>query len=56
MAEGTSNSTDYEKEISDLPIFQKKFFGDKMYIFVCTEQACLSPVSSVEEAFYLIDC
>ena len=44
-----------EKEISNLPIFEKKFFGDKMYIFVCTEQACLSPVSSVDEAFYLIN-
>ena len=44
-----------KKEISTLPIFEKKFFGDKMYIFVCTEQACLSPVSGVHEAFYLIN-
>jgi uncharacterized protein YyaL (SSP411 family) len=44
-----------EKEISELPVFQKKFFGDKMYIFVCTEKACLSPVNSVHEAFHLID-
>ena len=44
-----------EKEISDLPIFEKKFFEDKMYIFVCTEQACMSPVSGVDEAFNLIN-
>jgi len=44
-----------KKEISELPIFEKKFFADKMYIFVCTEQACLSPVSSVAEALRLIN-
>ncbi len=44
-----------QKEISDLPIFEKKIFADKMYIFVCTEQACLSPVSSVAEALRLIN-
>jgi hypothetical protein len=44
-----------QKEISELPIFEKKFFADKMYIFVCTEQACLSPVSGVEEALCLIN-
>lgn len=43
-----------EKEISDLPIFGKKIFGDKLYIFVCTEQACLSPVNSVEEALRIL--
>jgi uncharacterized protein YyaL (SSP411 family) len=42
-----------EQEAAVLPVFEKKFFGGKMYIFVCTEQACLSPVSSAEEAFYL---
>ncbi len=44
-----------QKKISELPIFEKKFFADKMYIFVCTEQACLSPVSSVTEALRLIN-
>ena len=44
-----------EKEISYLPLFENKFFGDKMYIFVCTERACLSPVSSVDEGFRLIN-
>ena len=44
-----------QKEISELPIFEKKFFADKMYIFVCTEQACLSPVSTVTGALQLIN-
>ena len=39
-----------QKEISELPILEKKYFADKMYIFVCTEQACLSPVEGVKEA------
>jgi len=44
-----------QKEISDLPILENKFFADKMYIFVCSEQACLSPVSSAGEALSLIN-
>ena len=44
-----------EKEISELPLLEKKFFDGKLYIFVCTEQACLSPVSSVGEAIGLIN-
>ncbi len=44
-----------QKEIFELPIFEKKFFAGKMYIFVCTEEACLSPVSSVEAAFRLVN-
>jgi len=44
-----------KKEISNMPILQKKFFDGNLYIFVCSEQACLSPVSSVSEAFKLID-
>jgi uncharacterized protein len=43
-----------KKEICELPVMEKKFFGGKFRIFVCTEQACLSPVTSVEEAFQLI--
>ncbi len=43
-----------EKEICELPILEKKLFGSNLSIFVCTEQACLSPVSSVREAFNLI--
>ena len=43
-----------QKEISELPILEKKFFEGKMHIFVCTEQACLSPVNSVQEALYLL--
>jgi uncharacterized protein YyaL (SSP411 family) len=42
------------KKISEMPILEKKFFEDKMYIFVCSEQACLSPVSSVEQALTLL--
>jgi len=44
-----------QKEIFELPILEKKFFADKMYIFVCTEQACLSPVHSVEEVLVILD-
>ena len=43
-----------QKEISEMPILEKKFFTDKLYIFVCSGQACLSPVSSVDEAFQLL--
>ena len=39
-----------QKEISEIPIVEKKYFADKMSIFVCTEQACLPPVSSINEA------
>jgi uncharacterized protein YyaL (SSP411 family) len=39
----------------ELPVLEKKFFAGKMYIFVCSEQACLSPVSSVEAALSLIN-
>lgn len=39
-----------QKEISELPILEKKYFAGKMYIFVCTEQACLSPVDSIKKA------
>lgn len=44
-----------EKEIFELPILEKKYFADKMYTFVCSEQACLSPVSTVNEALQLIN-
>ena len=44
-----------QKKISEIPILEKKIFTDKMYIFVCSEQACLSPVSSVDEALRLVD-
>ncbi|MES2701386.1 MAG: thioredoxin domain-containing protein [Bacteroidota bacterium] len=43
-----------EKEISDLPILEKKYLGGGLAIFVCTEQACLAPVNSVHGAFSLI--
>jgi uncharacterized protein YyaL (SSP411 family) len=44
-----------QKEISEMPLLEKKFFADKMYIFVCSGQACLAPVTSVEEAFRLLE-
>jgi uncharacterized protein YyaL (SSP411 family) len=44
-----------EKEISELPIAEKKYFADKLLIFVCTEKACLSPVSGAEAALQLIE-
>ncbi|MFI5195760.1 MAG: thioredoxin domain-containing protein, partial [Chitinophagales bacterium] len=44
-----------QKEISELPFLEKKFFADKMYIFVCSEHACLSPVNSVGAAFQLLN-
>ena len=44
-----------EKEIFNLSILEKKFFAGKMHIFVCSEQACLSPVNSVGEALYLLN-
>ncbi len=44
-----------DKSEYDIPILEKKFFDGKMYIFVCSEQACLSPVSSVEAVLSLIN-
>ena len=44
-----------QKEISELPVLEKKFFADKMYIFVCTQQACLSPLESVKEALSIFN-
>ena len=43
------------KKISELPIIEKKYFAGKMLIFVCSENACLSPVSTVNEAFSLVN-
>jgi uncharacterized protein YyaL (SSP411 family) len=36
-----------------LPIFEKKYLGGKLQVFVCTEQACLPPVNTVEDAVLL---
>jgi uncharacterized protein YyaL (SSP411 family) len=44
-----------EKEISDLPVLEKKVFDSNLYIFVCSEQECLMPVNSVGDAFNLIN-
>jgi uncharacterized protein YyaL (SSP411 family) len=44
-----------EKEISEVPILRKKYFDGNLSIFVCSEQACLPPVTGVNEAFNLIN-
>ncbi|MBA3828043.1 MAG: thioredoxin domain-containing protein [Taibaiella sp.] len=43
-----------EKEISDIPILEDRLFKGENYIFVCTQQACLSPVSNAREALQLL--
>jgi uncharacterized protein len=42
------------EKIYKIPILEKKYFADKMSIFVCSERACLSPVNSVEQALNLL--
>lgn len=42
------------KEISDLPVLNEKEFSGESLIFVCTQEACLAPVGSVEESLHLI--
>ena len=44
-----------QKEISDLPILENKFFADKMYIFVCSGHACLSPEVNVEAVMRVLE-
>ncbi|HXS37085.1 MAG TPA: thioredoxin domain-containing protein [Flavipsychrobacter sp.] len=44
-----------KKEISELPILEAKFFNNEILIFVCTQQACLKPVSNIDEALHLIN-
>ncbi len=39
----------------DVPILENKLFAGEMHIFVCTEQACLSPVTSVKDAIELVN-
>lgn len=42
------------KKISELPIVEKKYFDSGMSIFVCSEEACLSPVNTIKEALLLL--
>jgi len=42
------------KEKSDLPVLNGKEFSGESLIFVCTQEACLAPVGSVEESLHLI--
>lgn len=43
-----------EKEICELPIFEKKHFEGELSIFVCSKDACLPPAGSINEALALI--
>ena len=42
------------KNEPELPILKNKFSLNNLSIFVCSEEACLSPVSSVDQAIKLI--
>ena len=44
-----------EKKEPELPIFENKFCDGNLYIFVCSEEACLSPVSSIGQALQLLN-
>ena len=44
-----------QKEISYIPLFENKYFQDKNSIFVCSRNACLPPVSTVNQAVKLIE-
>lgn len=43
-----------KKQISDLPVLAQKFFNDDLYIFVCSEQSCAAPVSSIADVLLLL--
>ena len=43
-----------QKEISDIPVLKEKNLSGESIIFVCTQQACLSPVRSIEETLQLL--
>jgi uncharacterized protein YyaL (SSP411 family) len=44
-----------QEETALLPVFEKKVIHSKNTLFVCTEQACLPPVTSIDEAFRLVN-
>ena len=43
-----------QKEISDIPLLEKKYFDRKTHIFVCSRYACEMPVTTVSEALALV--
>jgi uncharacterized protein YyaL (SSP411 family) len=43
-----------KKEISDIPLLEKKYFADKTHIFVCSRHACRTPVDTVDEVWNMI--
>ena len=45
----------YDGKNTELPIFENKFCEGNLHIFVCSEDACLSPVSSVEQALSVLN-
>jgi len=44
-----------EKEISEPSIFGDKFLSGPLRIFVCTQEACLSPVDNIRAALHAIN-
>jgi uncharacterized protein YyaL (SSP411 family) len=44
-----------KKEISELLLLKNKYFVNKNHIFVCSQEACQMPVSSVNQAVRLIE-
>jgi uncharacterized protein YyaL (SSP411 family) len=44
-----------EKEIFDLPLLRDKYISGKSLIFVCRQDACLSPVSDIKAALHIIN-
>lgn len=44
-----------EKEIFDLPLLKNKYFTGKTLIFVCKQDACLSPVSDIKATLHIIN-
>lgn len=38
-----------DKKTMEIPLFQDKNLSDETHIFVCTQEACLAPVTTVEE-------
>ncbi|MBX2907054.1 MAG: thioredoxin domain-containing protein [Taibaiella sp.] len=43
-----------KKEISELPLLHGKFVEGALSIFVCSDEACLSPAANVENALKLV--
>ncbi len=44
-----------EKEIFEIQVMKNKFFSDKVSIFVCSENACMSPLETVTDVLKQIE-